>query len=51
MTLKYDKFILLGAIFAEKRLVKVFQSKGLYLCVKILNEKSAFSPAKVVFEK
>ena len=29
----------------------VFQTKGSSLCAQILNEKSAFSPASVVFEK
>ena len=48
MALKYDKFNCFWAV-AKKRLVKWFRQR--YLCAQTLNEKSAFSPATVVFEK
>ena len=50
MAMKYDKFNFFWAVVAEKTSSKVFQTKVPYLCAQIMNIKSAFSPATVVFE-
>ena len=50
MTLKYNKFKLYWAAVTEKTSISVYR-EGPSLCARILNEKSAFSPATVVFEK
>ena len=49
MTLKYDiNFI--GLLLLKKTSNSVYR-EGPSLCAQILNEKSAFSPGTVVFEK
>ena len=50
MKLKYDKFKFYWAAVTEIKHHSVYRV-GLSLCARILNEKSAFSPATVVFEK
>ena len=51
MTLKYDKFKFYWAAVTEKKISNSVYKKGLSLSAQILNKKSAFSPATVVFEK
>ena len=50
MTSKYKKFKCYWAAVTEKRSISVY-TEGPSLCARILNEKSAFSLAPVVFEK
>ena len=50
MTLKYNKFKCYWAAVTEKTSNSVYR-EGPSLCARILNERSAFSPATVVFEK
>ena len=50
MKLKYNKFKCYWAAVTEKTSNSVYRG-GPSLCAQILNEKSAFSPATVVFEK
>ena len=52
MTLKYNKFKCYWAAFTEKKKTSnsVYR-EGPPLSAQILNEKSGFSPATVVFEK
>ena len=51
MALKYDKFNFFWAVVAEIRLVKCFRQRDRTFNARILDEKSAFSSATVVFEK
>jgi len=50
MTLKYNKFKCYWAVVTEKKSNSVYR-EGPFLSAQILNEKSAFSSATVVFEK
>ena len=50
MTLKYNKFKCYWAAVTEKTSNSVYR-EGPSLSAQILNEKSGFSPATVVFEK
>ena len=50
MTLKYNKFkCYWAAVTAKKH--QIVSIEGPFLSAQILNEKSGFSPATVVFEK
>ena len=51
MTLKYNKFKCYLAAVTEKKTSNSVYREGPSLSAQILNEKSAFSPATVVFEK
>ena len=51
MTLKYNKSKCYWAAVTEKKTSNSVYREGPSLCARILNEKSAFSPATVVFEK
>ena len=50
MASKYDKFKFFGLLLLKNFLYSV-SDKGPSLSARILNEKSAFSPATVVYEK
>ena len=50
MTWKYDKFKFYWAVVTEKKSNSVNKEEPSF-SAQILNEKSAFSPATVVFEK
>ena len=51
MTFKYNKFKCYWAAVTEKKSSNSVFREGPPLFAQILNEKSAFSPATVVFEK
>ena len=51
MPLKYNKFRCYWAAVTEKKTSNSVHREGPSLSAEILNEKSGFSPATVVFEK